>query len=114
MAIKVTVKDRATPDLKRLAKEMPVAFEKAILREAMRILQASLPLVPVDTGRLRNSGGAGIVNGQAVVFYGTDYSLIVHEGHRTHSKFLEKPFREALSGMTDRIARDVRRLARLG
>lgn len=102
-------------------------------REGKDIIAASLPLVPVDTGALRSSAYFAepvIENGhiRQEVGYGgvatkinpktgeptNTYALQVHENLQAHhvtgqAKYLQVPFDAAMSGMTDRIVRGVRR-----
>ncbi len=90
----------------------PEALGAALYEEASLIFVESQEEVPVDTGRLLNSGGVsppiGKTNPRVEIFYGTDYALPVHERDTPHvigkSKFLEDPFRRAVPGMLDRLA----------
>lgn len=100
---------------------------RALYREAIGIMAASQPLVPVDTAALRSSGYVAepVYEGTHVrveLGYGgpaakinpktgqsTDgYALLVHENleafHKVGSaKYLELPFNQATSGMTARL-----------
>jgi len=96
----------------------------ALQQEADAILEASQPLVPVDTGSLRRSGRVDdvVLNGPVVssgVRYGgregilgripEQYAYIVHENVTTHhpigqDHYLSLPLFAATSGMLARIA----------
>ena len=98
------------------------AASKALYEEATRIMAASQPLVPVDTGMLRSTGRVETENtpgADAVVTlsYGGNglapYAIYVHErldlNHPVGSaKFLQIPFFEATSGMAERLAASIR------
>jgi hypothetical protein len=97
----------------------------AIQQEADAILEASQPLVPVDTGALKASGLVGDLQQDAqtvsiMISYGgpgegfertpSQYAITVHEdttmrhprGGQSH--FLSQPVFEATQGMLDRLA----------
>jgi len=100
----------------------------ALQQEAEAILEASQPLVPVDTGSLRASGKVDdfSINGQvaqAGVRYGGTvgvmgrvperYAYIVHQRTDVHHPigehhYLSKPLFAATSGMLARIAEQIR------
>lgn len=104
------VRDR----LQQLERAYPAAFRVALYREALRIFAVSQTRVPVDTGRLRASGGVTQPTASSplvIIYYGVVYAGIVHEKHPTKSKFLEGPFLEARTGMVQRIEGDIVRLA---
>jgi hypothetical protein len=93
------------------------AVADALHAEALAIEAASVPLVPVDTGRLRSTHYVspperGSDTPRAEVGYGTDYAVYVHERTEIHhetgqAKFLEQPLQQARSGYAERIARRV-------
>ena len=103
--------------LQAIERSTPREFGEALIEEALMIFADSQELVPVDTGRLRASGVVAdekTFSGQtkAMIAYGTDYGLIVHEKQEVHhvvgeAKFLEKPFLEAQEGMVGRIEQRV-------
>lgn len=84
-----------------------------VAREVM--LESKLNYVPVLTGRLRASGLVGIPNygGGKDIFvdlsYNTPYAWFIHEHHKSKSKYLEKPFDDAVDSgiMEERIARKI-------
>ncbi len=99
--------------LRDLQKKAPQAVQTALYREALRIFAVSQMRVPVDTGRLRSSGGVTTPGGATplvVIYYGTVYGGIVHETHRSRSKYLEGPFLEAVPTMAARIENDTLRI----
>lgn len=106
-------------ELRKLGKLVPNALQKALVEEAMDIFVESQEQVPVDTGRLQDSGVVGELLGRpgVVIAYGTDYALPVHErmevSHATgNAKFLEGPFLAAASGMISRLVRRTKRHSR--
>lgn len=117
--------------LERMMAEVVPLMGIALQQEADAILEASQPLVPVDTGALRASGRTLDVeiHGQVVqsgVFYGgpgegfertpSQYALRVHEDlsmrhpHGGQAKFLAQPAFAATAGMAERLA-DALRIA---
>jgi hypothetical protein len=103
--------------LQRLVTQAPPAFQAASEAEADRILEASYPLVPVDTGALVSSGTVEATADGADIRYGNHgavpYALIVHEStEMNHPRggehhFLSGPFFAATDGMTARLAADL-------
>jgi len=97
----------------------PAAVKEALIEEAMEIFAKSQKQVPVDTGRLRDSGIVGEgQHGDVTIAYGTDYALPVHERTEVKhtvgkAKFLEDPFLEAIPGLESRLlARTKRKVNR--
>ncbi len=94
-------------ELEAMGVRYPQALGAALYEEASIVFAESQIECPVDTGRLRNSGGVSPPP-NVTIFYGTDYALAVHERdvpHRTgKSKYLEDPFRRSLPGLLDRLA----------
>lgn len=106
-------------ELRKLERFVPDAVQKALVEEALDIFAESQVQVPVDTGRLQDSGVVGELVGRpgVVIAYGTDYALPVHErmdvNHTTgNAKFLEGPFLAAASGMVSRLVKRARRHSR--
>lgn len=101
-------------NLSKLAVKYPEAAGAALFLEASVIMAKSKPLVPVQFGLLRNSGGVSkptmTASGPFVIlFYGTKYGIFVHErtdiAHKVgQAKYLEEPFMAALPGMAQRLA----------
>jgi hypothetical protein len=84
----------------------------ALRDEARQILDRSQILVPVDTGRLRDSGFVGIVGrwarGWEIKFgYGAPYALYQHFGNYEHDDgrkgYLEDPVKYSRKGLVDRL-----------
>ena len=103
--------------LQRLASQAQAVMVQAVTDEAARILDASFPLVPVDTGLLLTTGMVERETDGATVRYGghglAPYALVVHEDvtmnhpNGGQAKFLQQPFLAALDGMPGRVGADV-------
>ena len=101
----------------RLAMQAQQALVLALQAEAERILEESLPLVPVDTGLLLASGaveqqpqGADIrYGGHGIAFYAAlvheDASMNHPNGGQSH--YLSAPLLAATGAMTQRLAADM-------
>lgn len=110
-------KHKLAEKLLSMREEYPAAFRAALLQEAMLIFTASQELVPVDTGRLRASGGVSPPmgpSGTVVIYFGANYALAVHELHSSKGKYLEIPFKQALPGLAARMAKRTELLAARG
>lgn len=71
------------------------AVAAAVYQTELVILRDAQREVPVDTGRLKNSGWATVPNEEnpsGIVGFGTTYALRQHETHKEKSKYLQKPF----------------------
>ncbi len=89
----------------------------ALYLEASRIMAKSVPLVPVDTGRLRASQFVSAPKLTAFgltvqMGYGTDYAVPVHERHATKKKFLRIAYNDEKPNAAKNIAADLGRLFR--
>lgn len=122
--------------LKRLGSAGPILGGGALFREGERIMGDSKEnYVPVDSGNLRSTGHVElpkISGGKVTVELGyggpaAPYALTVHENQRAGKtggisphgkpyktwakvgtwKYLETPFKKAVSGMDRRIAKDI-------
>lgn len=101
---------------------MVQALGRLLEIEAQSILNDSLPLVPVDTGFLRQSGAVlpAAVSGSTVsvvVGYGAEYAIWVHENLEAHhnvgqSKFLEVAYlawkARGMGGLGEAIKSEIR------
>lgn len=118
--------------LKQLGDQAQARFGAELFKEAQGIIMASQPLVPVDTGALRASSYVTQprVEGSVIrveLGYGgpaaqinpksgepaSGYALYVHENLEAHhpvgqAKYLEVPFLQARTGMTNRIVAGMR------
>ena len=114
--------------LQQMAAEVLPLMGIALHQEAEAILEASQPLVPVETGALRASGQVDdvTISGQEVstaVRYGgpgegfervpSTYAIYVHERQNVHhpvgmAKFLQIPAFAATAGMAQRLADAIR------
>jgi len=103
--------------MKRYGEIAEAALTKSLKEEANGILIQSKELVPVATGALRDSGKVTgpIGNVISIKFGGgnVNYAAAVHEiidAWHTNgmAKFLEIPARKAISGMSKRIAKDIK------
>lgn len=108
--------------LKQAGDRARQAGARAVREEAEDLLSDSKPLVPVDTGTLRNTGTVegptwkgSVVT--AIVGYGSaavDYAVIVHErldlNHPVgQAKFLEQPALEHERDLEARLAKRIRK-----
>ncbi len=93
---------------------MRSAARKVVNETAERIYNESQRRVPVDTGNLKSSARLEPAQGDettAQVGYGgtaAGYALVIHETHRSGSKYLEEPAREEVA----RFVKDVREAVR--
>lgn len=131
MSIGVKMKITGLGKIERLLRKYPEkaehALEAELYLEAQGIQTAVTPLVPVDTGTLRNSWSietptlhmsgptAGIqerpIPGEVILGYGgpaATYAWWVHEIPANHMvgswKYLEIPFNQAKMGFANRVA----------
>ena len=111
--------------LDRMRSKYPGAFAAALFQKGAEIFAESQEEVPVDTGRLRSSGGVyppRFIRWPVVrIGYGTRYGLYVHEdsnarhgpvigrGKGQTYKYLEDPFKRALPMLHIKILRFFRR-----
>lgn len=101
--------------LARVTDGMKVSERQAADAEAEGILASAKPNVPVQTGKLRDSGEAetkvsatGVEAEMSFGGQGVEYAVPVHERPGKGHKYLERPFRDAEAGMAGRIARRVK------
>jgi ABC-type phosphonate transport system ATPase subunit len=84
-------------------------LDKVLLDIAREVvLESRLEYVPVRTGRLRSSIMAYVINSGSVnIVAQTPYAAIVHETHKTKSKYLETPFMQMVDSgiIEDRLTR---------
>lgn len=74
----------------RVAARMVSGAKRARQKAAIFLLAKTIPRVPIDTGRLRNSGQAE----DGVVSFNTDYAIYVHEILENHHPIGEAKFLE--------------------
>ena len=109
--------DAVSRQFQRLAAQARAALTEALQAEAERILEASYPLVPVDTGALLTSGRVLARTDGAEIRYGVpglvDYAIKIHEDTTlnhpnggTHH-FLSAPLFAATGDMPQRLAADM-------
>jgi hypothetical protein len=104
-------------NLQRLASQAQQAMQVAIEQEAERILDASIPLVPIDTGLLVSTGMVERQVGGADIRYGghglAPYAAIVeldttmNHPRGGQARYLTQPFLAALGGMPERLGRSL-------
>lgn len=116
-----TIDFQGIPELQRAFQRLAVQAEQALVQaiqaEADRILEASYPLVPVDTGALISSGAVINSHDGADIRYGNfgavPYALVVHERTDTNHPrggqhhFLSAVVLEATGDMAQRLAADM-------
>ena len=113
------IKD-AQRNLRAYQKRVRGAVGKALHAEGQAIMREAKKEVPVDTGRLRQTGFVGrAVDGPkgptVPIGFGTKYALPVHERLEVHhpvgkAKYLEDPVNRAKKGFPARIASRVKRM----
>jgi hypothetical protein len=100
----------------RLAGQGQQALIQALQAEAERLLEESLPLVPIDTGLLVSTGMVEAQPAGADIRYGghglAPYALVVHERTDTHHPvgqhhYLSAPVLAATGDMAQRLAADM-------
>lgn len=89
--------DKAVSRLDKIGKGIQKTAVTALGQEAEEIIDASQPLVPVDTGALKASYYVNETQAGVKAGYSADYAMKVHEDlnmdHRIgEAKFLEKPY----------------------
>jgi len=99
--------------LKRHPKATTVGLRRGLYRGGLYLQRMSQMIVPVDTATLKGSANTRLegegLGSAAVVGYGTDYAVYVHEDLEARhkpgkaAKFLETPLREK----RDKIAKIV-------
>lgn len=120
----------------QLEKKIHNASHKAVQKAGIKLLELSIPIAPIDTGDLRNSGyvkyngkqiAKGNVSGviasanvvdtrglEVEVGYQTPYALRQHEefpSKRTEGtewKYLENPFKANVSKLIDEIENETK------
>jgi bacteriophage HK97-gp10 putative tail-component len=114
ITIDVTGLDTVQRALQRLGQQVEQAMVQAMRAEAERVLEASQPLVPVDTGALRQSGETRALPDGAEVRYGAglDYAIVVHERTDVYHPigshhYLSQAVNQAVGEMAQRLAQDV-------
>lgn len=109
---KVAGIDAVLQSLKGAATDWQKAMAGAIYQEGLALIADSIPQVPVQTSRLKNSNYVqkpdSIENPVVRVGYNTDYAYWVHERtelyHRVgKAKFLEDPMNARKVGYVDRL-----------
>jgi hypothetical protein len=125
-------------ELRKLARNYPAAAVAALYQEGVGIFNESQNEVPVDTGKLRQSGGLTVRgrgnNWIVFVFYGTKYALRIHEDTkldanrqdpsdnrdeygdtrtRGKSKYLADPFARMLPGVESRLVARIKRMMKM-
>ena len=119
-AISIKVEDsNFKENLKKAQRGSPKVVQKVFENNAQIIYENSQPLVPVLTGRLRDSGEVmtkdpeGNEEMYASISYGGDlvnYAVRVHEDlqmnhpHGGQAKFLEIPFEEQVPEITSQLS----------
>lgn len=136
---KVKGAKRVKAELAKLARKFPNAAVAALYQEGAGIFNESQDEVPVDTGKLRQSGGLTVRRrgeGWTVfVFYGKKYALRIHEDTaldanrqdpsntrdeygdtrtRGKSKYLKDPFDRMLPGVETRLVKRIKMMLKSG
>lgn len=112
--------------LRRMTDSIPNELEQILFQEGWRIMNKSLRLAPIDTGRLRASARVDLPEraGDQIsvkLSYNTDYAVYVHERNDggqpvpykapgTRSLFLKDPIEDGLEEMEQRISARMKRM----
>lgn len=112
---------RYTPPAVNAVPRVAAAAEAAVEAAAQHVLDVSQPLVPVDTGALRDSGKVTPDGMSAHVSYegiaedGYDYGQRQHEDMQLHHpnggqpKFLEQPLTSEADAIAEALAVELRK-----
>ena len=83
------------------------ALAAALHDEAVKIMNKSQKLVPVDTGELKRSARVSapktLKRPESNLSYNTVYALRQHEEHSSKSKYLERPILASQRGLKRRL-----------
>ena len=101
----------------KVSQKVASAAEDALLAGAQLILKEAQSRVPVDTGKLRDSGKAEAEGDQATVSFSTGYAVPVHENLEAHhnngeAKYLEKALAAKKREALEAIAAELRKALR--
>lgn len=97
--------------------EMQDAYRAANYAEGLELAAESVPLAPIDEGRLRQSGYAAPPTKTrpfCEVGYGVVYARRQHEEHKTRSQYLKRPFNKRMIGLTGRLISRTRKFFKAG
>ena len=110
--------ERMKKNLDISSKQLQHAVACALYDEAVKIMDKSQKLVPVDTGKLKGSAlvkpPKTLNRPESSLSYNTAYALRQHEEHSSKSKYLEKPIQAASSGMNRRLKKGITKHAKQG
>ena len=105
-------------NLKITETQLQHAVAAAMFDEAVKVMDKSQKLVPVDTGDLQRSAVVKaprtIKRPESSLSYNTVYALWQHEHHSSKSKYLENPMKESASGMDRRLKKGIKKHAAAG
>lgn len=90
--------NQAKRSMQKLYPDGGKAWRRSMIIAGSLVKREAQKKTPVDTGDLKRSA-RNITQGQgwhafAKIYYTMDYSAIVHETHKSKSKFLESAYRE--------------------
>tara|TARA_R100000329_G_scaffold139053_2_gene120746 strand:+ start:4363 stop:4836 length:474 start_codon:yes stop_codon:yes gene_type:complete len=110
--------ERMKKNLDISSKQLEHAVACALFDEAVKIMDKSQKLVPVDTGRLKGSAlvkpPRTVKRPESSLSYNTEYALRQHEEHSSKSKYLERPVQAAIPGMNRRLKKGITKHAERG
>lgn len=110
--------ERMKKNLDISSKQLQHAIACAMFDEAVKIMDKSQKLVPVDTGELKGSAlvkpPQTLIRPESSLSYNTEYALRQHEEHSSKSKYLERPIQAAASGMNRRLKKGITKHAKDG
>ena len=112
--------------LRQMTDSIPNELEQILFQEGWRIMNKSLRIAPIDTGRLRASARVDLPEraGDQIsvkLSYNTDYAVYVHERNDggqpvpykapgTRSLFLKDPVEDGLEELERRISERMKRM----
>lgn len=112
--------------LRQMTEAIPGELEQILFQEGWQVMNESLRIAPIDTGRLRASARVEVPerSGNTVsvaLSYNTDYAVYVHERNDggqpvpykapgTRSLFLKDPIEANLENMERRITERMKRM----
>lgn len=101
----------------KVEREIRAAVGTGVRDAAERILEASNRIVPVDTGKLRDSGEVNVEGEKASISYDAEYAVPVHETPKAYKngrqyKYLEKAINANSNELVNSVKDEVGKVLR--